>query len=98
VAKINLTVCDVDQNPTVEARTYRITVDGKSYSADLCDEHSAPIREVMRIAEAAGSTGRATARRGVGDFSAKVKTIEEIEAEKAAAGKGNGGRRAAKKS
>ena len=85
MAKLSLTVCDVDKDPSLDAKTYRITVDGKNYSADLCKEHSAPIREVMQIAEvAANGVARAPARKRAG-FGTKVKTIEEIEAEKKAA-------------
>ena len=90
MAKISMTVCDVDKDPTKDAMTYRVTVDGQSYSADLCEEHAAPVREVMKIAQANGSTGRAAGTRRAASFSAKVKTIEEIEAEKAAAAKGKG--------
>lgn len=82
MAKINLIVCDIDRDPTTDAKTYRITVEGQTYNADLCTEHAAPLREVMKIAEAAGNTRAATAaarRRGLGT---RVKTIEEIEAEK----------------
>lgn len=80
MAIVNLTVCDVDQDPTSKARSYRLIVGGETYRADLCDEHAAPLLDVMAIAT---TDGKAAAlprkRRG---FAARVKTIEEIEAEK----------------
>lgn len=94
MAKIELVVCDVDKDPTRPVKTYRITVDGQSYTTDLCDEHSAPIRELIRIAEGKpeptttreiptrATSRRVSTTRKRGGFAAKVKTIEEIEAEK----------------
>ncbi|WP_404386636.1 hypothetical protein LL946_08705 [Knoellia locipacati] len=79
MAKISLTVCDVDQDRSKSARSYHLTVEGRSYSADLCDEHAAPLFRLMSLSippRARKVDGR---NRGI---ATKIRTMDEIEAEK----------------
>lgn len=75
--KINLTVCDICQDPRRSATTYRISSsEGRSVSTDRCEEHGKAFEEALELGQ---STRRAPAT-----YESRKTTIEEIEARKKA--------------
>lgn len=68
MAKVSITVCDVDQTPGKPTKRYQIKTDGKVANVDLCAEHGAPIDKIL------GTSARS--RRTVG---ARATTVEDIE-------------------
>lgn len=76
MARISVTVCDKCRSQTKPTKKYTVKTDERTASVDLCADDAKPIEELLKTF----GTGRTT--RG---FGAAVKTIEEIEAEKAKA-------------
>ncbi|WP_367135768.1 hypothetical protein [Saccharothrix sp. HUAS TT1] len=90
--KISLTVCDVCQERSVPAKTYRVTdvTTGLEVQKDLCAEHGGEQLDQL-LADAPTPTGRASPAaptEGAPSSGRKrkvVKTLAQVEAEKAAA-------------
>lgn len=91
MAIIEVTVCDVCRNP--ERRTTRFTVaeEGAISVLELCRDHAAPLREMLKHGTVAPVRGTATkvatarktpTRRKRAGFDSAVATMDEIEARK----------------
>ncbi|WLW38579.1 hypothetical protein [Streptomyces phage Verabelle] len=92
MAKIQVTVCDIDQSEVGKPTThYTITRDGDRAEMDLCKDHAGPIETLLYNVDSTGakvkavpvkraSAKKATPARRRG--SAKIMTLEEIEAMK----------------
>ncbi|WJN63044.1 hypothetical protein [Streptomyces phage phiScoe3] len=92
MAKIQVTVCDMDQTEVGKPTTrYTITRDGDRAEMDLCKDHAGPIETLLYEVDKTGSNVKALPvkrtpakkastprRRG----SAKIMSLEEIEAMK----------------
>lgn len=76
--KISLTVCDVCEGRDEPAKTWKVQGDGMTATVDLCEEHGAPLLELVRAG--GGTKPPKTRRRRTGS---KVTTLEEIESKKA---------------
>lgn len=80
MVKINLVVCDVCKDPQRETEPYTVTGKGRRRSMDLCEEHSAPLGELLAATEEPSPPRkRAPAR-----LQRRVTTMEEIAARKGA--------------
>lgn len=82
MAVVTMTVCDICNAVGVPTEKFEIS-DGEKVRLDLCQEHSAPIREVLAQVKK-GATKRAAAApagqgRGRGRAAKKVVSVEEIE-------------------
>jgi len=75
MAKVQVTVCDECRSQTKPTKRYRLSEDGRNAVLDLCVDDAKPIERLLEKHQGSGT------RRKV--FDASVKTIEEIEAEKA---------------
>lgn len=78
MVKIEVTVCDLCLEPGKATAHYEIRVDGGKHMLDLCDEHAAPILDLVKEVGKAQAAKRASARPS--RRSARVMTMEEIEA------------------
>ena len=47
LATIEVTVCDVCRNPERRATQFHIAANSKAINVDLCDEHAAPLRDLL---------------------------------------------------
>ncbi|QDK03752.1 DNA binding protein [Streptomyces phage Yasdnil] len=55
--KIEITVCDVDQEVGKPTRTYTIAVDGRSVKRDLCEKHAAPLEMLLHLDQTKAAQG-----------------------------------------
>jgi len=91
MAIIEVTVCDVCRNPERRTTQFAVAEDGVSSVLELCRDHAAPLREMLKhgtVAPVRGTAARvasarkAPARRKRGGFDSAVTTMDEIEARK----------------
>ncbi|AVE00409.1 DNA binding protein [Streptomyces phage OzzyJ] len=55
--KIEITVCDVDQEVGKPTRTYTIAVDGRQVKRDLCEKHAAPLEMLLHLDQTKAAQG-----------------------------------------
>ncbi|QDK03198.1 DNA binding protein [Streptomyces phage TuanPN] len=55
--KIEITVCDVDQEVGKPTRTYTIAVDGRQVRRDLCEKHAAPLEMLLHLDQTKAASG-----------------------------------------
>jgi hypothetical protein len=48
MATIEVTVCDVCRNPERRTTQFHIAANRSAFSVDLCDEHAAPLRDLLK--------------------------------------------------
>lgn len=94
MAIIEVTVCDVCRNPERKTTQFHIAEDLVGHTLDLCRDHAAPLRDLLKHGTATtptkGVQSRVAAskapivRRRRSGFDAAVATMEEIEAGKRA--------------
>jgi len=91
MAIIEVTVCDVCRNPDRGTTRFTIKEDDTESALELCKDHTAPLRELLKrgtatkMTQARVATVRKTpARRRRTGFDSAVTTMDEIEAAKQA--------------
>jgi hypothetical protein len=92
MATIEVTVCDVCRNPERGTTQFTIGEDGTNSALELCRDHAAPLRELLKrgVVTTAGATRtpkvatvrKTPARRRRTGFDSAVATMDEIEARK----------------
>lgn len=89
MAKLQIIVCDICEDPSRPAKTYTIRQDDRNATGDRCEEHAAGLEAFLEREH--GKTGTAARRKrakaaqgrtGGRGFSSKVATMEELEAMK----------------
>lgn len=82
MAKVRVVVCDVCEDIGKATKGYRITSEGKAASVDLCVEHAEPL-EVLLTGQGKADKRSAPRQHRTRRSSTPLKTLEEIEREKA---------------
>ncbi len=89
--RITLVVCAICRSPDRSVTTYRVSAEGRSREAELCDEHAAPLEALLagdaswlsrQPAPAAPRAAVQKATRGRRGGGREVVTMEQIEAMK----------------
>lgn len=81
MAVIEIEVCDVCKIPGLEVGSYRVSAGTRTGDAVLCLEHAGPLEEILARSPSKTVTPRPRRSR-----TAKVVSLEEIEASKKARG------------
>lgn len=89
MATIEVTVCDVCRSPERRTTQFAVAEEGVGSMLELCKDHAAPLRELLKHSTVAPLHGTATrvatarkvpVRRKRAKFDSAVATMEEIEA------------------
>lgn len=62
MAERSLSVCDLDNEPTISVAQVHVTVDGQERTFDLCDKHLEAFRSAVAPFVPGGATGRGRGR------------------------------------
>lgn len=87
MVKLELTVCNVCQDPTRRTKRYKVTGERREVEPDLCQEHAGFLEELLGQRPPKPRAKRATTRgpRRTKSNGTPIMTMKEIEAQKAAA-------------